>query len=48
LTLSIQGASGVVRIFYANNRIYNLTVIGQNVSPALPVIRPFFDSLQID
>jgi predicted Zn finger-like uncharacterized protein len=48
LTLSVQGATGVVRIFYANNRLYNLTVIGQNVTPTTPIVRPFFDSLQID
>ncbi len=48
LKMTIQGMTGVVRIFYVNDRMYNLTVIGQNVTPETPIVKPFFDSLQFD
>ena len=48
LIMSGQGLTGVIRIFYANERIYSLSVIGENVTPTTPIVKPFFDSLQID
>ncbi|HEX3149252.1 MAG TPA: hypothetical protein VHR66_14355 [Gemmataceae bacterium] len=50
LTLSLQGgvATGIVRLFITNGRVYTVAAVGPGLQASSPNVTTFFDSLKFD